>query len=131
LALSITPLRSCIFPLLAMSIITPGCGNRAMSGRLLPWTRVLTIVSKDCEASENLMVTPLEEAHSFSPSWNPLDWSPPKPNRISTWPSPSLAELPPPPPPDSLRHAEANSMATAATANPWNNLRHRILSPFR
>ena len=103
-----------------------------MSGRLLPCTRVRTIVSKDCEASENLIVTPLACAHSFSPSWNPLDWSPPKPKRISTWPSPSPAESePPPPPPSSLRHAEANSMATAATAIPWNNLRHRILSPFR
>ena len=68
---------------------------------------------------------------AIAPS-KPLDWSPPKPYMISTSLSPAPASVSPPPPPlSSLRHAEANSIATAATAIPWNNLRHRILSPFR
>jgi len=124
--------RSCTFPPLAMSSSTPGCGNSATSGKLLPATRVRTIVSKDWAASENLIVIPEDCWNSFSPAWKPFDWSPPKPYRISTCLSPPpLAPLSPPPPPDSLRQAEADSATTAATAIPWTNLRHRILAPFR
>ena len=100
-----------------------------MSGGLLPWTRGRIRVSKDWEASVNLSVMPEDFSNAVIACSKPLDWSPPKPYMISICLSPappSLEPPPPPPPPDSLRHAEANSMATAATTIPWNNLRHRI-----
>ncbi len=118
---------------MAKSSIRPGCGNSAMSGGLLPWTRGRIRVSKDWEASVNLIVMPEDFSNAAIACSKPLDWSPPKPYMISICLSPAPPSLspPPPPPPSSLRQAEANSIATAATAIPWNNLRHRILSPFR
>jgi hypothetical protein len=130
--LSMVP-RSWSFPLLAMSSMTPGCGNSATSGKLLPWTRVRISVSKDCAASVALILIPEDCSNSFSDATNPFDWSPPKPNMTSTClsPPPPLPPALPPLPPPSLRQPAATSAIAAARVVAWTNLRHRISTPFR
>ena len=59
--MSSTVSRSASFPLAARSLRMPGCGNIAMSGRLLPWTRVLMRALKSLEG-DHLIVMPWDFA---------------------------------------------------------------------
>src|SRR5919112_5133303 len=100
-----------------MSSVMPGWGKIAMSGRLLPATRLRISLSKSGVA-ENLTSMPSWSRKSFMPAWKASDCSWLKPYMIST--VLSLA-LPPPPPPEppldrhpASRRADAPAMAACA-----------------
>ena len=103
-----------------------------MSGSLLARTRVRIRVSKDCDASVNLILMPDCCSNPFSDCWKPVDWEPPKPKTISTFLSPGLLPLLPPPPLlPLLRQADAPRATAAASATRWMAFRlpiHLLLS---
>ena len=123
-------MRSIIFPVFAMSSVMPGCGKIAMSGRLLPATRLRTSLSKS-GVEESLSVMPSVLAQAFIAALKFSDWSPLNPYITSTVVSP------PPPPPllplslPLLRQAEAARVTAAARATLSMVLRLRIPAPVQ